>query len=262
MSKSHQPITTAQLIDDFVQLGIPAGSVLCVHTSLRAVGWVADGPLGVIEALQACLGVTGTLVMPSMTGSSAPYDRYYTATQDMGIVAETFWRLPGVIRSTHPSSAFAAAGPLAAQITKSHPIEHPQGLESPIGKVYQADGWILLLGVEHDANTTIHLAEAMSHVPYRRIKQLHVSQAGIAHQIEIAEIDHCCQNFRKIDQPLHECNQIRSGTVGQAQAQLMRSRDIVQVACDLLAADILTFLCPPGQCQLGTECDEARAYAQ
>jgi aminoglycoside 3-N-acetyltransferase len=256
------PLTTAQLVADLEQLGVRAGSVLCVHTSLRAVGRVADGPSGVIRALRARLGATGTLVMPSMTGGATPYDPRATPTRDMGIVAETFWRLPGVLRSTHPSSAFAAAGPLAIQITQSHPLEHPQGLDSPIGKVYQHHGWVLLLGVEQDSNTMLHLAEALSNVPYRRIARVRVREAGVERWVEFAEIDHCCQNFGKIAEPLRTRRQLRSGKVGRAQAHLMRARDVVQVACDLLAADPFAFLCPPGQCQLGEECDEARAYAR
>ena len=73
----------------------------------------------------------------------------------MGIVAQTFWQLPGVLRSDSPH-AFAAAGPQAARITAPHPVDVPHGLDSPVGRVYELDGQVLLLGVDHTANTTIH----------------------------------------------------------------------------------------------------------
>ena len=50
------------------------------------------------------------------------------------------------------------------------------------------------------------------------------------------------------------------GKVGQATAQLMRSRHLVDLACELMAGDPYYFLCPPGQCQFEDECDEARSY--
>ena len=55
----------------------------------------------------------------------------------VGVVADTFWRLPGVRRSDSPH-AFAAAGPRAAEITAPHPIDVPHGPDSPVGRVVRA----------------------------------------------------------------------------------------------------------------------------
>ena len=252
--------STDHLTADFRRLGVQPGSVLVVHTSLRNVGWVDDGPAGVIAALRAALGEDGTLVMPSMTDGETLYDPATTPTDGMGIVAETFWRLPGVLRSNHPSSAFASQGPLAAAITATHPLFDPQGLASPIGKVYQLDGWVLLLGVDHSENTTIHLAETLSNVPYRIVKRWPVLEDGVERWVEAAEIDHCCQNFVKLGLHLAQAGALITGAVGGATGQLMRSRAVVAAACALLADDPYFFLCPPGECTLENQCDEARAY--
>ena len=61
-----------------------------------------------------------------------------TSCIGMGIVAQTFWQLPGVLRSDSPH-AFAAAGPQAARICP-HPVDVPHGLDSPVGRVYELDG--------------------------------------------------------------------------------------------------------------------------
>jgi len=82
----------------------------------------------------------------------------------MGVVADTFWRLPGVLRSDSPH-AFAAQGPQAAWIT-ARIRGFPHGLDSPAGRVYELDGQVLLLGVGHDDNTTTHLAESLGGVRY------------------------------------------------------------------------------------------------
>ena len=112
----------------------------------------------------------------------------------MGIVAQTFWQLPGVLRSDSPH-AFAAAGPQAARITAPHPVDVPHGLDSPAGRVYELDGQVLLLGVDHTANTTIHLGEYMRRARYRRKKYVTLLKEGRLSRFDYTEIDHCCQNF-------------------------------------------------------------------
>src|SRR4030095_3288836 len=120
---------------------------------------IEGGPLGLIEALHAALGPRGTLVMPSMTDDDdRVFDPATTPAHSMGIVADSFWRLPGWRRSNLFAS-FAASGPHAVRITADHPPVQPHGPESPVDRVRALDGQILLLGVGHDANTTVHLAE-------------------------------------------------------------------------------------------------------
>ena len=66
-----------------------------------------------------------------------------------------------VLRSDSPH-AFAARGPFAASITAPQPADIPHGIDSPVGRISVLDGQVLLLGIGHTANTTIHLAEYMS----------------------------------------------------------------------------------------------------
>lgn len=254
-------ISTKQLSADLRHLGVQSDSLLLVHTSLRNVGWVSDGPTAMVNALRTVLGPSGTLVMPTMTNSAQLYDPRTTPTVHMGIVAETFWRMNGVLRSTHPTGSFAAVGPLAAMITAPQPLDPPHGIDSPPGRVYSHDGWILLLGVDQSANTSIHVAENMSNAPYRIVDCLLVqAENGERRWVEIAEVNHCCQNFVNIVEPLARRGQLIIGKVGHATAQLMRSRHLVDLARELMAEDPYYFLCPPGQCQYEDECDEARAY--
>src|SRR5919199_2232015 len=161
-------ISREHLTEQLRSLGVQPGGVLLVHTSFRAVRPVEGGPLGLIEALRAALGPEGTLAMPSSTGNDDElFDPATTpVAADLGVVADTFWRLPGVLRSNHPF-AFAAAGPPAAQIVADALPLPPHIPESPIGRVHDLDGQVLLLGVGHDANTTLHLAEILAGAPYR-----------------------------------------------------------------------------------------------
>ena len=236
-------------------LGVQPGGVLVVHTAFSRVAPVEGGPLGLIEALQTTLGPLGTLVMPSMgDDDDVPFDPREMPCLGMGVVADSFWRMPGVLRSDSPH-AFAASGPRAPEITAPHPMDVPHGLDSPVGRIYQLNGQVLLLGTGHDADTTIHLAENMAGVRYRLPVYSTIVEAGRLTRYSYSEVDHCCQNFNLMDQWLEAEGRQRRRVVGQAEARLARSRDIVEAALARLRKDETVFLHPAGSCG---ECSEAR----
>ena len=182
IARTERPITADRLRDDLLALGVKPGDLLLVHSSLAALGWVNGGPVAVIQALLDALGPEGTLVMPAHSPDltdpanwEAPpvpqawletirqtmpaYDARFTPTRGMGRVAELFRSWPGVLRSNHPSTSFAASGPLAADITGQHELTSPLGMASPLGALYERDARVLLLGVDFDKCTALHLAE-------------------------------------------------------------------------------------------------------
>lgn len=244
------------LIQNFLELGVKPGGVLLVHTSFSKIKPIEGGPLGLISALRSALGSDGTLVMPSMSyDDDHPFDKAKSPCPEMGIVADTFWRLPGVLRSDN-NHAFAAVGRLAEKIVAPHPMDVPHGLASPVGRVYEMDGQVLLLGVDHGSNTTIHLCENLAEVRYRRAKYITVLKDGQPTRFDYREIDHCCQNFALVDGWLDEKQNQRHGRIGNGETRLMRSRDIVNVVTSHLKQDETIFLHPQG---VDEECDDARA---
>jgi aminoglycoside 3-N-acetyltransferase len=249
------PETT--LVEQLVHLGVERGGVLLVHASFRAVRPVDDGPLGVIRALREALGPQGTLVMPTMTDGASIFDPRSTPTDAMGIIAELFWRQPGVVRSTHPGGSFAAEGPFAERICAPQPLSPPHGPDSPVGRVHDLDGQVVLLGVTHSENTTMHLAEAIAKVPYSVSHPCVVEENGHARTVMVAETDHCCRGFRVADEWLRPRGLQREGMVGNAHARLCRSRELVAAAVERLIASPLMLLCARTE-----DCEEcAAAYA-
>jgi aminoglycoside 3-N-acetyltransferase len=238
-------------------LGVKAGDVLVVHTSFRAIRPIEGGPLGLIAALRGAVGPHGTIVMPTMTDGESVFDPRSTPTTDMGIVAETFWRKEGVVRSTHPGGSFAAEGPHAEMICAPQPLSPPHGHDSPVGRVYDLGGRVLLLGVGHSENTSLHLAEAMAGVPYSVSHPCVVEIDGKVTTMDIAETDHCCRGFAQADEWMRAKGAQREGIVGSGKARLVDSRVLVDEAIARLRRDPLLFLCPPAsKCD---ECDLARA---
>ena len=255
MTAPPPEVSAAALVEQLRELGVAPGGVLVVHTAFSKVAPVEGGPAGLIAALREAIGPEGTLVMPSMSDDDDhPFDPATTPARGMGVVSETFRRQPGVLRSDSPH-AFASAGPRAAQVLAPHPIDFPHGLDSPVGRAYELDGQVLLLGVGHSENTTIHLAEAIAGVRYRQRKELTILRDGKERKLEYLEIDHCCERFSLADEWLDERSLQKRGTVGHAEARLMRSPDLVDVITARLASDETVFLHTPG---VDAECDAAR----
>jgi aminoglycoside 3-N-acetyltransferase len=128
----------------------------------------------------------------------------------------------------------------------------PHAPDSGVARVHELDGKVLLLGVDHDADTTIHLGELVFGVPYSQPNHITVLEEGRAKRIDYDENDHCCRNFNLVGDWLRVRGLQCEGTVGNARAMVARSRDIVSTVVEQLAEEPCRFLCARGTCD---ECD-------
>lgn len=250
------PATIQSLRADFEALGLRPGQVVLVHSSLKSLGWVSGGPVAVILALEMTLGTAGTLVMPTHSADlSDParwrnppvpeawwpiirdtmpaYDPDLTPTRGMGAIPEAFRRGRGVARSNHPQVSFAAKGPHAAQITGGHPYDYGLGEGSPLARLYELDGWVLLLGVGHGNNTSLHLAENRANFPGKQVVEngAPVRVDGRREWVTLHDIDFDDEDFLAIGAALErETGAVRVGPAGRGVARFMRQRALVDFA--------------------------------
>jgi aminoglycoside 3-N-acetyltransferase len=261
----------ASLARDLETLGVKRGGVLVVHSGFKAFGPVEGGPRGVVEALRIAVGAEGTLLAPTFTTqltdpASWPvpspaeerarilaelpfFDPGSSPPHKMGAVAAALWRTPGALRSDHPVTSWVALGPRAEELTRDHPREDPEGIEGPVGRAYRADAQVLLLGVEHDADTTLHLAECLLEMPHLfalpdryPTRELDGTRSFRA----VTKTTKCSDGFVKIDPHLESVT--RKGRVGDAASRLLRARAIVRVAVGLLAREPAALLCDDPEC--------------
>lgn len=255
-----QPNTVSSLSDDLIELGISPGMTLIVHSSLSALGWVCGGAAAVILALEEAVGRGGTLVMPAhspdlsepsrwrdppvpeswwqtIRDAMPAFDADLTPTRGMGIIPETFRKQPGVIRSQHPNCSFAAWGKHKEFITEDHQPDFSMGIKSPLGKVYHLDGCVLLLGIDHDRNSSLHLAEYMTEFAGKTIVRNYapVFRNDRREWIEYQDIDVNSDDFIQIGRAFESTGKCKTGRVGSAQAKLMSQRDLVQFASEWMA---------------------------
>jgi aminoglycoside 3-N-acetyltransferase len=250
---AEAPVTQASLAADLRRLGLREGGVVLVHTSLSALGWVCGGAQAVVGALLDALGPEGTLVVPTHTaGNSEPsrwqappvpeswwpviraempaYDPAVTPPRGLGVVVDVGRSWPGALRSVHPVDSFAAIGPRAAEITDGHALESGLGERSPLARVHDLDGDVLLLGAGHGSNTSMHLAE--HRVPHPKRDSYGAAVIGpegrrwATWEDVVADAD----DFDALGAAFEATGAVTTGAAGAGTARLMRQRALVAFA--------------------------------
>jgi len=153
-----------------------ADKPVIVHASLRPFGYIKSGVDAVLRAL---LSSFKSVMMPAFTYKTmvtpevGPPDNgiTYGSEKDLnkmaqsftlnmrvdpmiGILAETLQIRPFATRTNHPILSFT--GIRADEFLITQTLATPL---APIGALAEADGWVVLVNVDHSVNTSIHYAE-------------------------------------------------------------------------------------------------------
>jgi aminoglycoside 3-N-acetyltransferase len=178
-------ITKQEIVEGLARAGVQPGDTVLVHSSLSRFGYVDGGADAVIDALVETLGTNGTLLMSAITTSTQMVVRCIEAANGggalqappldipnadtwAGTIAQTFRKRPGVLRSLHPTHSVTALGARAGELlAEHHNAPGPCGQGTPFMRLADDPrGHILLLGVNHESNTTLHGVEEIAGLEY------------------------------------------------------------------------------------------------
>lgn len=261
-AKIGRPVTSDLIASDLRGLGVQPGMVLLLHSSLKSLGWVNGGVQAVVAGLRLAVGESGTLVMPTQSSNLGDpehwrnppvpeewkaeirrmmpaYDPALTQTWWMGAIPEYYRRLPGVLRSSHPHTSFAAGGAQAAAIIGNHALDFALGEGSPLARIYELGGYVLLLGVGHGNNTSLHLAEHRATYPSKEVVKQHAPMLvdGVRQWVTYRDINEDANDFPKIGAAFAATGLERVGQVGCATARLMPQRELVDFGVQWIEAN-------------------------
>ena len=237
-----------------------------VHASLKSFGQVEGGAETVVSALTS---VFPSVLVPTFTYKTMVTPRLgppdnaitYGADEDlnraaeffnpkmpadplMGIVPETLRRNPHAHRTKHPILSFAAVGAdwaLSTQ-TMAEPL-------APIRALQERDGWVLLLGVDHTVDTSIHYAERLA--GRRTFVRWALTPRGV---VECPCFPPCSAGFDAIAPDLERY--VHRVKIGEAAVQAVPMTMLFKAVITRIKKDPLALLCQQANCE---RCNQIRA---
>ncbi len=248
-----------EILQGLRKLELERSNPVLVHASLAAFGQVRGGADTVVGALLASFE---TVVMPTFTyktmlvpkvgpsENAITYDSLNDANlmaeffqedmpadRIMGIIPETLRKLEEAERSMHPILSFAGVN--AGDILATQTLEFPL---APIQALSEQDGWALLLGVDHNTNTSIHLGELLA--GRRTFTRWALTPEGV---LECPQFPACSKGFPAIAPFLDLI--VRKTEIGEATVQAVAIKDLLEVTKAQISQDARALLCDDPGCQ-------------
>jgi aminoglycoside 3-N-acetyltransferase len=260
----REAVGRSRLAADLRRLGVRPGGVTMAHTRMSALGWVVGGSETVVRALLDALGPDGTLMAyasweehvyrpsewpeehrdaylaepPVFDPATAEADRAH------GRIPERVRTWPGAEHSGHPDAGVVAVGARAGWICHPHPPDDGYGAGTPLARLVEAGGQVLLLGAPLDTATLLHHAEAIARAAGRRrvTYRVPVAEDGAVVERTYSDIDTSGSvfpyerlglgedEFAVIARAALAAGIGVSGVVGQAESHLLPARELTEFA--------------------------------
>jgi aminoglycoside 3-N-acetyltransferase len=259
-----QDITKDRIKKDLGNLGIKPGDKLMVHSSLRSIGHVIGGADTVIDAVLESIGEQGLLMMPTFSYSyekgngTGPFNKRISPSRT-GYITEVFRKREDVVRSDHPTHSVSAVGKNAKYYIAGH--EETKGAfdnDTPLHKLALDKGRILLIGVGHEANSTIHVAEFLARLPFLDLPNRSSYGNGFLVQRDDGSIEKipfplklsgCSHGFGKVDdiKGIEEIQ--KTGYIGEAHSRLIEALPLISLLIGILKEKPDFLLCDNEECE-------------
>lgn len=252
MRDSAQPgptqVTRSDIAEGLRTVGVAPGSVVLMHSSLSAMGYVDGGADAVVEGLLDVVGPDGLASVPTHTwgivNARQPVFHVGLSPSHVGRITEAFRHRPEVLRSRHPTHSVAAIGRRAAEYVAGH--EHsptPAGRDTPYGRLCAWGGHVLLLGVTLSSWTLVHAFKEWAPVPwvFDRWESLYtVLEDGRV--LPVPSRRHtagpgCKRDYPALEPLLRQHGLIRYGAIGDATLRLIDAAGAEQLLLPRMRED-------------------------
>jgi aminoglycoside N3'-acetyltransferase len=255
-------------------LGLPAGRIIFVHSSLKALGFVEGGPSAVVDALIQVIvdELGGTLALPTFSLTTSMADALKsgevfdarTTPSAVGAVTEHFRNRAGVVRSLHPTHSVAALGPEASWLCGAHhTCGSTFGTGSPLARLLEKNGVLLGLGTSLGPVTFYHVIEDLkgdfpvkvytADSPFQSVVKDVAGNEHVmpvwAHDSDVSRTridkDGGLAIRRYVTRYLEQTDRLRWGTVGIAPTWWLPAREMYAALEELVARGVTIYTVVP-----------------
>jgi aminoglycoside 3-N-acetyltransferase len=243
-------IAPSAVTDALLAIGVKPGSVVLVHPDAIVAAQFPPMPNpldALIEAIEAAIGVDGTLVMPAFSYSftkGEPFDISNTPSA-AGMVTERFRKRPGVRRTADPIFSFACRGPMAEELC-ALPVKECFGAESVFAALHRRNAHVVDLGCSMSrGGTFVHYVETAHGVNYRYEKIFSgtvIAADGRSRDCSVVyNVRDLTRNsgadLERLQKRLAEEGKSRTALVGRSRIMAVTANDLFDTAWKMLDED-------------------------
>lgn len=239
-------LTARRIADGLRTLGIVDGDTLLVHSSIKSLGPLKHGPQTVVDGLREAVGPDGVIAVPTHTwatiNAKLPVFDVRNTASHVGYLTNLIRQQPGAVRSLHPTHSVAAIGKGASAFTADHEIhDTPCSRTSPYGRLVEAHGKVLMLGVDLEYCTLFHGFEEWAEVPwcFAPDPEALVSLDERGKRIPVRSLRHSeapglGRNFPGLQHLLELAGAVTTGTIGQSNCIVLDAKKAADLLVPLL----------------------------
>jgi aminoglycoside 3-N-acetyltransferase len=259
---ANRPVVVPEDITEALRsIGLRQGSTALVHPDAIVAAQFIGVPEAqrldaLIDAVQAAIGPSGTLVIPTFSYSftkGEPFDMLHTPSA-VGMVSERFRTLPGVLRSADPIFSFAARGKLAHELC-AITVRECFGEGSVFALLHRVNAQIVNLGCSMTrGGTFVHYIEVAHGVQYRYKKEFSGLLISEGRSIENSVIYHVRDltrrseaDLRRLQRRLAQEQKLRSIDVGRTRIMAVTANDLFDTAWRMLDEDSVSLIAEGAQ---------------
>lgn len=261
IDKTKSPITKADFINAYKELGIKSDSCLEVHSSVSSLGYIINKEYDICDSLLETV-TDGVVIMMAHNGEfSDPsewinppvpkewhqlindkrriFDKDLFIPERVGKVAQLFCKYKSVTKTNHPITAMSVLNNTKDKNWLNHDLDERK-MVNPLFKLMENEGKILFIDTDFTSCTSIHLTEHLS--PYSKIKEFpykRLNESGVVEDVVVITkyIDDEFDNFKLIEDRYVEKYKgtefLKVKKLGLGKLTLIEAKKLFEIAKDV-----------------------------